>query len=151
MTPSEIAQRLADRVIDVAHHLLPSGKREGAEWRVGSVNGEKGQSLGVHLKGEKAGVWCDFSTGETGDLLDLWRAVRGCDMGTALAEAKSYLGIADPKLEAPSRKTYVRPERPKCKAPVDESPVMAYLVGRGLKALRRDKWASWITSDCRNG
>ncbi len=77
MTPSEIAQRLADRVIDVAHHLLPSGKREGAEWRVGSVNGEKGQSLGVHLKGEKAGVWCDFSTGETGDLLDLWRAVRG--------------------------------------------------------------------------
>ncbi|MEX7116504.1 bifunctional DNA primase/helicase, partial [Pseudomonas aeruginosa] len=110
MTPSQIAQRLADRVIDVAHHLLPGGKREGSEWRVGSVNGEKGQSLGVHLKGEKAGVWCDFSTGETGDLLDLWRAVRGCDMGTALAEAKSYLGIADPKLEAHSRKTYVRPE-----------------------------------------
>ncbi|MFK1397296.1 toprim domain-containing protein [Pseudomonas aeruginosa] len=133
MTPSQIAQRLADRVIDVAHHLLPGGKREGSEWRVGSVNGEKGQSLGVHLKGEKAGVWCDFSTGETGDLLDLWRAVRGCDMGTALTEAKSYLGIAEPKLDAPSKKSYVRPERPKCKAPAQESPVMAYLAGRGLK------------------
>ena len=89
MTPSEIASRLADRVNDVCHYLLPAGKREGSEWRVGSTNGEKGQSLGVHLKGDKAGVWCDFSTGETGDLLDLWRATRGCDMRTALSEAKS--------------------------------------------------------------
>lgn len=133
MTPSDIARRLADRVNDVAHHLLPAGKREGAEWRVGSTNGEKGQSLGVHLKGDKAGVWCDFSTGETGDLLDLWRAVRGCDMRTALDEAKAYLGVSEPKLSAPAVKAYSRPERPACKAPKDDSPVMAYLKGRGLK------------------
>lgn len=134
MTPSEIASRLADRVNDVCHHLLPAGKREGSEWRVGSTNGEKGQSLGVHLKGDKAGVWCDFSTGETGDLLDLWRAVRGCDMRTALSEAKGYLGVHEPKLESPRAKEFSRPERPKCAAPKADSPVMAYLKGRGLKA-----------------
>lgn len=133
MTPSEIASRLADRVADVARYLLPGGKREGSEWRAGSVNGEKGQSLGVHLKGEKAGVWCDFSTGETGDLLDLWRATRNCDMRTALQEAKDYLGVPAHKLAEPAKKSFARPERPKCVAPKEQSPVMAYLEGRGLK------------------
>lgn len=133
MTPSEVAKRLADRVGDVCQYLLPSGKREGAEWRVGSTNGEKGKSLGVHLKGDKSGVWCDFSTGETGDLLDLWCAVRGCDMRTSLDEAKSYLGVIEPKLSAPSTKVYARPDRPQCTTPKDQSPVMAYLTGRGLK------------------
>lgn len=134
MTPSEIASRLAGRVSDVCLHLLPSGKREGSEWRVGSVGGEKGQSLGVCLKGTKAGVWCDFSTGETGDLLDLWCAVRSCDMRTALTEAKSYLGVSEPKLSAPAVKHFSRPDRPKCATPKPDSPVMEYLKGRGLTA-----------------
>lgn len=37
---------------------------------------------------------------------------------------------------------------------VSESTVSRWKEGeieRGLKALRRAKWASWITSDCRNG
>lgn len=132
MTPSEVSRRLSDKVSDVCHTLLPSGKREGSEWRVGSTNGEKGKSLGVHLKGEKAGVWCDFSTGETGDLLDLWCSARSCDMRTALTEAKSYLGVVEPALATPSKKNYARPERPKCQTPKADSPVMAYLKGRSL-------------------
>ncbi|MBN0809639.1 bifunctional DNA primase/helicase, partial [Pseudomonas aeruginosa] len=98
LTPSEISKRLADRAADVARHLLPGGKREGAEWRAGDASGEKGKSLGVHLVGEKAGVWCDFATGESGDLLDLWRLARNCDMATALSEARGYLGVQEPKL-----------------------------------------------------
>lgn len=132
MTPSLISARLSERAIDVCNNLLPAGKREGSEWRVGSTGGEKGKSLGVHLKGDKAGIWCDFSTGETGDLLDLWRAVRGCDMKTALQEAKSYLGISEPKLSEPARREFSRPDRPKCITPKQDSPVMAYLKGRGL-------------------
>ena len=54
LTPSDISKRLADRAADVARHLLPGGKREGAEWRAGDASGEKGKSLGVHLVGEKA-------------------------------------------------------------------------------------------------
>ncbi len=134
MTPSEIASRLADRIIDVCHHLLPGGKREGSEWRAGSTAGDKGKSLGVCLKGEKVGVWCDFTTGETGgDALDLWCAVRSCDMRTAMDEAMSYLGVSQPRLTAPSERAYVRPERPACQTPKDQSPVMEYLTGRGLK------------------
>ncbi|MDF5998506.1 hypothetical protein P4050_06805 [Pseudomonas aeruginosa] len=103
LTPSDISKRLADRAADVARHLLPGGKREGAEWRAGDASGEKGKSLGVHLVGEKAGVWCDFATGESGDLLDLWRLARNCDMATALSEARGYLGVQEPSSSGRSR------------------------------------------------
>ena len=130
MTPSEIAERLASRVDQVSRHLLPNGKREGHEWRAGSTCGDSGKSLGVHLTGDKAGVWSDFSTGESGDLLDLWCAARNCDLRTALTEARLWLGISDiesgfqPKRTA---KAYKRPERPRCSNVDKQSAVMHYL------------------------
>ena len=70
MTPSELSKRLAEEAERAAEHLFPNGRREGQEWRVASVNGDKGKSLGIHLSGNKAGIWSDFATGESGDLLD---------------------------------------------------------------------------------
>ncbi len=134
MTPSQLAQSLSDRAIEVCAHLLPGGKRDGSEWRTGGIDGEPGQSMGVCLKGGKVGVWQDFATGETGgDLLDLWAAVRRCSLKAAMDEAKKYLGVSDPVLIRPARKDYSRPERPKCAAPKPQSPVMEYLAGRGLE------------------
>lgn len=132
ITPSEIASRLADRVHDVAAYLLPGGKRQGSEWMCGDTSGEKGSSLGVCLKGEKAGIWSDFAKGEAGDLLDLWCAARRVDMKTAMQEAKDYLGVSEPRLAEPAKRSYTRPEKPRCKTPVPDSPVIAYLKGRFL-------------------
>lgn len=134
MTPSEIAQALADRALEVCNHLLPGGKREGGEWKVGGVDGSAGGSMGVCIRGDKTGVWQDFATGETGgDLLDLWAAVNRCDLKQAMDEARKYLGVRDTRLEPVVRKQYTRPERPKCAAPKAKSPVMEYLAGRGLE------------------
>src|SRR3546814_8313890 len=55
-------------------------------------------------------------------------------MRTALSEAKSYLGVSEPRLESPKAKEFTRPDRPKCATPKPDSPVVAYLKGRGLKA-----------------
>lgn len=134
MTPSELKDRLAQRAETVATYLLPNGKREGHEWRAGDVHGASGKSLGVHLTGDKAGVWCDFSADQGGDLLDLWCAVKGCDLKTAMDDAKDWLGIRDVKLSEPKRqKTYKRPERPaSVKKLQPSSPVMEYLRSRGL-------------------
>lgn len=93
MRPNEIADLLARSPEEVAKHLLPGGKREGHEWRCGSVSGEAGKSLGVHLSGNKAGVWSDFATGQTGDLLDLWREAKNISLPEAMAEAATWLGI----------------------------------------------------------
>lgn len=132
MTPSEVSTRLADRAHDVCRLLLPNGKRDGKEWRVGSVNGEAGASMGVCLTGEKAGIWCDFASGESGDLLDLWCLTHSCDMRAALTEAKEYLGVREPEFVKAPERSYTRPERPKCSKPKATSPVMEYLKGRGL-------------------
>lgn len=91
---NEIAAMLAERIDVLAAELLPHGKRTGAEWRVGSLHGEAGGSLGVHLRGAKAGVWCDFAGRGRGDALDLVAAVRcGGDKRQAIAWAMSWLGL----------------------------------------------------------
>jgi twinkle protein len=48
---TDIARLLASQVDGVVRLLLPKGKRQGHEWRVGSLSGEPGESLGVHLTG----------------------------------------------------------------------------------------------------
>ena len=63
MKANEIARLLARSIDKLVLDLLPAGKREGHEWFVGSVTGEPGHSLGVHLTGTKAGIWSDFAAG----------------------------------------------------------------------------------------
>lgn len=113
----EIKRRLNDRAQVVAEMLLPNGRREGHEWRVGSVNGERGQSLGVHLAGEKAGVWQDFSAGAGGDLLDLWCAVRRIPLAAAIEEARAHVGLTAPEPHRDPRPNYTRPKKPACTVP----------------------------------
>lgn len=89
----ELARLLAGRSDELATYLLPAGHREGAEWRCGSVRGEAGNSLGVHLIGPKAGIWCDFSTGQKGDALDFVRQVLGLDMASTIAWSARWLSV----------------------------------------------------------
>src|SRR5690625_121674 len=99
----EVKRLLASRAQAVAEYLLPNGIKQGNEWRVGSVAGEKGRSLGIHLAGAKAGVWADFASGEGGDLLDLWQAVHRVSLVQALDEARTWLGVERPTWQRPAR------------------------------------------------
>ncbi len=117
MDITEIKMSLARRAQDVAEYLLPNGVKERNEWRAGSLDGERGQSLGVHLAGGKAGVWADFATGEGGDLLDLWMKTRRLTLGEALRESANWLGIAVLKPTFEPKKTFKRPPKPKCEVP----------------------------------
>ncbi|MHB9838496.1 bifunctional DNA primase/helicase [Paraburkholderia terrae] len=114
MNARELAAVMADNAQQVVEHLLPNGRKSGKEWKVGSVAGEKGQSMSVCLSGAKRGVWKDFSSGEAGDLLDLWCACRAQPVAEAMRDAKQFLGVREdmPKRQAP---TYQRPERPKAR------------------------------------
>lgn len=113
LSVKDLSAALARDAEGVARYLLgPDGKREGQELRYGDVYGAAGKSLGVHLTGEKAGIFCDFASGESGDLLDLWAATRGCDIATAIREAKEYIGYRDVSLNGaqPKAKTIQRPD-----------------------------------------
>jgi twinkle protein len=128
MNAREISERLAANAASVAEYLLPAGKRSSGEWKAGSINGEAGASLSVRLTGAKAGVWKDFASGQSGDLLDLWAAVRGQSIGEALSDAKAYLGIRDTMPEKPAR-AYAVPAKPKTALPTK---TLDWLSSRGL-------------------
>lgn len=133
----QISRMLAERAESIATSLFPNGQREGAEWCVGSVDGEKGKSLKVHLRGDKAGKWADFATGQGGDLLDLYCAVKGADLPTALKWAKELLSIREPQFyrdPTAAPKTYQKP-KPAQGTRVPKSAVLEYLTQqRGLNA-----------------
>jgi Toprim domain len=136
-----IARLLAARIVELTLVLLPNGHREGHEWRAGSVAGEPGDSLGVHLTGHKAGVWSDFSVGIGGDALDLIAAVLGLSIGEAMAWARRWLGIeaGEAVLPRPAEKSpnsvqdADRWRHPWARArPIPGTPAEAYLRGRKL-------------------
>lgn len=129
MNARELAQRLAERAQAVCEHLLPNGRKSGSEWKAGNVQGERGDSLAVRLTGEKRGVWSDFASGESGDLLDLWAACRGLSIAEALRDAKAFLGVRDTLPQRPA-KTYVLPKKPSCSKPAGRA--IEWLRKRGL-------------------
>lgn len=81
-TTEEIHSKLNDQLEAVLYQLLPNGKIINNQFIVGNTCGDKGESLKVELLGSKAGLWQDFATGEGGDILDLWGAVKGIDSKT---------------------------------------------------------------------
>lgn len=131
MNAHEISQRMAADAANIAAYLLPGGKKAGHEWKVGSINGEAGGSLSVRLTGAKAGVWKDFASGESGDLLDLWAACRSLSMSETLAEVKGYLGIKDTMPEKPA-KEYARPAKPKAHPATKAETVLEWLNKRAI-------------------
>lgn len=114
----------------VAKALLPNGKPRGHEWICGDVNGSEGDSCAVHLHGEKAGVWADFATGQSGDLLDLWQATKGISLKEAMHEAQLFLGISDVEFEGYRKKQWIQPRKPECHTPKSQG--LAYLKSRGI-------------------
>jgi Toprim domain-containing protein len=88
----EIAQELASRIELLVRVLLPNGKRRGGYLCTGSIADEPGQSLAVHLSGDRAGRWCDYATEEKGDALDLVAATLGLSIGEAMRWAVDWLG-----------------------------------------------------------
>lgn len=132
MDINDIIQTMNGQAEQIAKYLLPAGRVMGKEFCAGSIHGEAGQSLKVCISGGKVGMWSDFAAGDmSGDLLDLWRVVRGLsDNKTALTEIKDYLGIKDPTFCADTKKEYRRPTAPKgAKKVQPDSPVLKYLTG----------------------
>lgn len=86
---------LADRLLADADRLLaqwlPNGRRQGTEYKAGSVAGEAGGSLSINLR---TGRWADFATGERGgDLIDLYAAIHGLELGEAYRELDGSPGV----------------------------------------------------------
>lgn len=91
----EVFNSLTAQLEGVLGYLYPQGFADpkGRKFYIGSIHGEKGESLSVELSGPKAGLWHDFATGEGGDIFDLWREARGLSsFRETLRDAGEYSG-----------------------------------------------------------
>ncbi len=91
----------------ICRRWLPNGQRAGSEWEVGSLAGESGRSLKIHLTGTKQGVWKDFSA-ETGgnDPVSLIAAIEGISQSAAAHLLIEFLNI---RIEAQDDRRPVKP------------------------------------------
>lgn len=131
MRPCELHQRLAGDVEGVCRILLPGGKRVGNEWTCGDVSGKPGDSMKVKLSGDKAGIWADFAADTGGDMIGLYKAVKGCSLRDAMEWAKAYLGIKEDRFDAYPKIQKPQPIDPPKSDKIEPQP-LAWLKAREL-------------------
>lgn len=128
MLAKDLSAMLTNNVSEIARMLLPNGEKKGNEWCVGSIAGEKGESLKVHLTGPKSGVWYDFQASHGGDLLDLWAMTKRISLIEAMKEVAGYYNLAEPKPSyGVSKKTFTKPPKICLESLISSSPVHKYL------------------------
>ena len=90
-----IAAALGLHAEAVCRRYLPHGRRQGRYWVAGDLDGARGRSLFVRLRGPGVpGKWTDAASGQHGDLLDLIRYRSGVPtLRAALDEARAFLAL----------------------------------------------------------
>ena len=96
----EIRSQLLNRIPSVLRYLLPNGVARNHVFYIGDVDGTKGESLKIELKGPKAGLWNDFATEEGGDIIALWARKKNfntrSDFPKLMEDIQNWLGIYVP-------------------------------------------------------
>jgi putative DNA primase/helicase len=86
---------------------FPAGKKDGHEFRIGSINGEPGSSMSINLT---TGRWADFAGDLKGsDPISLLAAVRGCKQGEAAKELAERLSLGNLTAVAPKAEYESKP------------------------------------------
>ncbi|WP_159990833.1 VapE domain-containing protein [Pelistega ratti] len=119
----DIAAQLQAQADYYVPQWLPHGKKRGAEWVLGDLDGNAGESLSINLK---TGLWSDFSTGEKGgDLISLYAAIHRLQYKAAAEELSRLLGTAP--IVPTGRKSAVKAEKSPWKiimpVPADAKPI----------------------------
>jgi hypothetical protein len=78
----------------ICQWFFPQGKKNGHEWKLADVSGTAGNSLGIELDGDKAGLWQDRATGESGKLRNLIAAARNIPDDAAAEEIGRAFGVS---------------------------------------------------------
>ena len=87
------AEALLARADTLVPAWLPGGHREGHEYKCANLGGGRGGSCSINLV---TGAWGDFATDEKGrDLVSLYAAIHGLDMGKAAVQVARDEGLED--------------------------------------------------------
>jgi putative DNA primase/helicase len=100
---------------------FPAGKKDGHEFRIGSINGEPGSSMSINLT---TGRWADFAGDLKGsDPISLLAAVRGCKQGEAAKELAERLSLGNLTATAPKAEYESKPSAASEWEPMPHAPL----------------------------
>ncbi len=100
---------------------FPAGKKDGHEFRIGSINGEPGSSMSINLT---TGRWADFAGDLKGsDPISLLAAIRGCKQGEAAKELAERLSLGNLTATAPKAEYESKPSAASEWEPMPHAPL----------------------------
>jgi hypothetical protein len=91
----DVAKAALDNCPGLLYELLPEGTISGHYYKCGSLRGGRGDSTTVNLQSGKWGEWAGGPTG--GNLIQLYKEVKGIDFKQALHELADRYGIKPEK------------------------------------------------------
>jgi hypothetical protein len=74
-------------------YFFPNGRRESGEWKIADISGAEGNSLGICLSGDKAGLFHDRAAGAGGNFPQLLMNSRNLLFLEAVDEISRFLGV----------------------------------------------------------
>jgi AAA domain len=63
----KLGEVVASNIERLCRHFFPNGRKESGEWKIADISGAEGNSLGISLSADKAGLWIDRATDDKGD------------------------------------------------------------------------------------
>ena len=123
-TADELKQQLHGRLLEALFHIFPEGKVVHNKFLIGNIHGHAGESLNVELSGDKIGLWYDFATGDSGNILTLWGATHGWnrhrhfpEIATSVQEWLGTYQSPSPQTDASGRNTPTQTRMPETRMP----------------------------------
>jgi len=104
-TVDQISEAVVSQIKNYVLFLFPNANINRGTARVGSLQGEPGESLSISLDGEDAGQWIDHNTGECGNAVQLWQQCDRLSFPDTITEVKKWLGFDSAPLRVSAEKT----------------------------------------------
>jgi hypothetical protein len=82
-----------ENIETLCRHFFPAGVKKNGEWLIADISGEKGESLGICLRPDKAGLWLDRANGESGTFIKLLKVNRSLKFPEAAKQISGCIGV----------------------------------------------------------
>lgn len=103
---STVLDAVGPRVEELIQHLFPQARRGAGCYRVGSITGERGDSLSISTKPNNAGSFFDHADHSVkGNAIGLWAMARSLSYQEAGKELAQFLGVSpETRMHAPKKR-----------------------------------------------
>jgi len=88
---AEVKAAISHKLDRIIKDIFPKAKKDGREFRIGSLSGDEGKSMSISTDPTKMGAWYDHNGSGEGDIFNILEATLGLNYGDAITHlAEQY-------------------------------------------------------------